>query len=127
MLKTCNTCGVIHDFDKQCYVRKKKNKTKQDSFRNTYAWQKKREEIKDRDMHICQMCLKDRYDTDYVYNYDDLEVHHIVSIIESYEKRLDSYNLITLCNMHHRIAEEGIIERAELQKIVQEYYDPPQG
>ena len=27
--------------------------------------------------------------------------------------------------MHHRMAEEGIITRKELQKIVAEYYEPP--
>lgn len=78
-------------------------------------------------MHICQICLRNKYDTDFVYNFEDLEVHHIVPLEEDYSKRLDSVNLITLCNMHHRMAEEGIIEREYLQKIVQEYYDPPRG
>ena len=78
-------------------------------------------------MHICQVCLRDKYDTDFKYNYEGLEVHHIIPLEEDYSRRLDSENLITLCNMHHRMAEEVIIEREYLQKIVQEYYDTPRG
>lgn len=127
MLKTCSICGRIHDFDKVCYNSRYKKKTKQNKFRNTYIWQEKRNEIRERDMHICQVCLRDKYDTDFKYNYEGLEVHHIIPLEEDYSRRLDSYNLITLCNMHHRMAEEGIIEREYLEKIVLEYYDPPRG
>ena len=44
--------------------------------------------------------LRDKYDTDFKYNYEGLEVHHIIPLEEDYSRRLDSYNLITLCNMH---------------------------
>ena len=125
MMKTCSICGKIHDFNKVCYSCRYKKSTKPNKFRNTYVWQEKRDEIKERDMHLCQMCLKDHYDTDYVYTYNDLEVHHIIPIEEDYSKRLDSYNLITLCNMHHRMAEDGIIPKEELIQMVEEYYNPP--
>ena len=124
MLKTCSICGRIHDFDKVCRGNYKKY-TKQNKFRNTYLWQEKRDEIRERDLHMCQVCLKNGYDTEYIYNYNNLEVHHIIPIEEDYSKRLDSYNLITLCNKHHRMAEEGLIPREELLKIVEEYYEPP--
>ena len=127
MLKTCSICGRIHDFDKVCYNSKYKKSTKQNKFRSSYIWQEKRDEIRERDMNLCQMCIRDKYNTDYMYNYESLEVHHIIPIEEDYSRRLDSYNLITLCNMHHRMAEGGIITREELQKIVAEYYDPPRG
>ncbi len=127
MLKTCSICGRIHDFDKVCYNSKYKRSTKQNKFRSSYIWQEKRDEIRERDMNLCQVCIRDKYNTDYMYNFKSLEVHHIIPIEEDYSRRLDSYNLITLCNMHHRMAEEGIITREELQKIVSEYYDPPRG
>ena len=127
MLRTCSICGRIHDFDKVCYSSKYKKSTKQNKFRSSYIWQEKRDEIRERDMNLCQVCIRDKYNTDYMYNYESLEVHHIIPIEEDYSRRLDSYNLITLCNMHHRMAEEGIITREELQKIVAEYYDPPRG
>ena len=127
MLKTCSICGRIHDFDKVCYNSKYKKSTKQNKFRSSYIWQEKRDEIRERDMNLCQVCIRDKYNTDYMYNFKSLEVHHIIPIEEDYSRRLDSYNLITLCNMHHRMAEEGIITREELQKIVAEYYDPPRG
>ena len=50
------------------------------------------------------MCIRDR----------DTSVHHIVPLVEDYEKRLDDDNLITLCSRHHEMAEKGDIDRREL-------------
>lgn len=118
MLKTCSVCGEIHDFNKMCYRNKKKLSTKQNTFRNTYEWQEKRNQVRKRDKHLCQVCLAGKYDTNYIYNYSQLEIHHIVPIEEDYSKRLDSHNLITLCNYHHKMAEEGQISREELIAMI---------
>ena len=56
----------------------------------------------------------------FMFNYKDLQVHHIISIEEDYSRRLDSTNLITLCPMHHKKAEQGIITREELLKMIKE-------
>ena len=45
-------------------------------------------------------------------------MHHIISLEEDYNKRLDSDNLITLCRYHHELAEKGEISREELQEII---------
>lgn len=51
-------------------------------------------------------------------NYKNLEAHHIISIAEDYNKRLDNDNIITLCQMHHKMAERGEIPREVLFEIL---------
>lgn len=116
MFRTCSVCGGIHDENHMC-KRAYKKSTKESTFRNTNAWIKKRNQIKERDKYLCQMCLKDN-----IYTYKQLQVHHIIPLVEQYDRRLDSNNLITLCRYHHEQAEKGLITKAELQAIIE---DPP--
>ena len=122
MLKSCQYCGRIHDSKYIC--RKKTNKKKQiteaDRFRRTSRWQKKREEIKKRDLYLCQICVRDLYNTVTKYNTKDLSVHHNISINEDYNKRLDNDNLLTVCDYHHEMCESGEIPREEVQTIINE-------
>ena len=53
-----------------------------------------------------------------MYNYKNLQVHHIFSIEEDYDKRLDNENLITLCPLHHKMAEQREISLETLLKLV---------
>ena len=118
MMKTCSVCGKIHDFNKVCKRQNDKKKSEASRFRNTNKWIEKRRQIRERDKNLCQVCLTGKYNTNYRYSYNDLEVHHITPINEDYSKRLDSDNLITLCRYHHEMAEAGEIPREELQEIV---------
>jgi 5-methylcytosine-specific restriction protein A len=118
MLKTCSVCGTIHDFNKTCRRSGKKKTTNANTFRKTNKWTEKSKSIRERDKHLCQICLTGKYDTNYRYTYEQLEVHHIVPIEEDYSKRLDSMNLITLCKYHHKMAEKGQISKEELLEIV---------
>ncbi len=118
MLKTCSICGNIHDINKICHRNNSKKKTKSNQFRTTYAWKRKSISIRKRDNYICRVCFSGKYDTDYKYNYKQLSVHHIIPLEEDYSKRLDSNNLITLCDFHHKMAEQGLITRKELQDMV---------
>ena len=121
-LVTCKYCGVTKR-GHICPYRPKhrKNGDKQsDKFRNTKVWQRKREEIKTRDKHLCQICLRDRHNTLSFLNYKTVQVHHITSIQEDYNRRLDNDNLICLCAYHHRMAEDGQIPKQELYEIVEE-------
>lgn len=118
MLKTCSVCGNIHDFNKICRRSVIKKSTKANKFRKTNRWTEKSKSIRERDKYLCQICLLGKYDTNYKYTYEQLEVHHIVSIEEDYTKRLDSKNLITLCKYHHKMAETGQISKEELLEIV---------
>lgn len=118
MLKSCSICGCIHDELNMCKRKTSKTNTEATKLRNTSAWRKKRDIIKERDNNLCQICLLNKYNTQYIYNYKDLEVHHIIPLVEGYDKRLDSLNLITLCRYHHELAEAGVIKREELQEII---------
>lgn len=95
-----------------------KKTTEVNKFRKTYKWTQKSKYIKQRDNYLCQICLLDKYKTDFKYTYKELEVHHIIPIEEDYSKRLDSDNLITLCRYHHEMAEKVLISREELNEII---------
>lgn len=84
-----------------------------------HMMEQKREEIKKRDKYLCQACINGYEGVPFMFNYKDLHMHHIVSIDEDYSKRLDSPNLITLCPMHHKKAEQGIITKEELLKMIE--------
>ena len=120
MLKTCSRCGIVpegHICPYKTY-RKKEKDSKADKFRKTKAWTKKSLEIRQRDKNLCVVCINNLYNTIFQYNYDKLEVHHITPINEDYNRRLDNDNLITLCNYHHKLAEEGEIPREELYRLI---------
>jgi 5-methylcytosine-specific restriction enzyme A len=122
-LKSCSYCGRIHKRGQQCpskpNVRRKRD-SKADRFRNTNAWKKKRNYIKQRDKHLCQVCIRNLYNTYKQYNYEDVQVHHIVPIVEDYELRLENTNLISLCRNHHELAESNQIPKKVLFNIAKE-------
>ena len=118
MKKLCPICGKLHSLGETCkpYVHIEDKLTEQRKFRNSTAWKKKREEIKERDKYLCVYCLQ----VDRVITRDNLEVHHIVKISASEEGRLCTDNLITLCRYHYEMAEKNIIDKEELYKLVNE-------
>ena len=128
LLKSCAYCGRIHDkkylcTEKERAIKKRqcKDNTKEENkFRWSGKWKKKAEEIKQRDKYLCQVCLRELYDTKIKYNPHHLEVHHAVSLREDFSSRLDNNNLITLCREHHEAAECGSIPLAEIKKIIKE-------
>ena len=99
MFKSCNRYGGIHDSNYTCNKEKvfKKVDSEASRFRNEYKWKQKRKQIKERDKYLCKVCRCNIYHTTHVYNYNKIEVHHIVSLEQDYNKRLDDDNLITLC------------------------------
>lgn len=122
MLRSCQYCGKIHDSKCICTQkpRRKKYNSESDKFRWKSVWQKKREEIKKRDTYLCQICIRELYNTKTRYNTKDLEVHHNIPINEDYDKRLDNNNLLTVCHYHHELCESGEIQRKEVQQIIEE-------
>lgn len=124
MLKSCSYCGRIHDEKFNCPKKPKyskyKKQTKSNEFRKTNIWKEKSKKIRERDNYICQICLRELYNTHQKYNHQNIQVHHIVPVVEDYELRVDDENLISLCKYHHDIAEEGKISREELKNIAKE-------
>lgn len=132
MLKSCKYCGKIHDSKYDCGKKpqQRKQKNDKDRFRSTAAWQRKVNEIRQRDSHLCQVCIRKLYDTITQYNYTDLEVHHGIPLEEDYDKRLDNDILLTICERHHEMAEKGRISRQEILEIIKDQEkrvqnDPP--
>lgn len=122
MLKSCSYCGKIHDSKYICNKRpnKKKQISEADKFRWTNIWKKKAKEIKERDLYLCQICIRELYNTLVKYNTENLSVHHNVPLNEDYNKRLDNDNLLTVCDYHHEMCENGKIPREEIQRIINE-------
>lgn len=117
---TCSRCGIVprgHICPYKHYKKRDKD-SKADRFRKSALWTRKSLEIRQRDKYLCKVCINNLYNTINTYNYDKLEVHHIVPINEDYNKRLDNDNLITLCNYHHKMADKGMIPRGELFELV---------
>jgi len=122
MLKSCSKCGRIHDKKFICQANKVA-RVKPDSlankFRKTRKWTKKRNQILQRDKGLCQLCIRNLYDTfGRPYNHKLIEVHHIEPINENFDLRLEDVNLISLCTYHHKRADRGEIPREELRRIV---------
>lgn len=122
MLKSCKYCGRFHDTSIDCGMKPKKIKkrTDADRFRNTKLWQHKREEIRERDLHLCQVCVRNLYNTESEYNFTNLSVHHAVPIESDYDLRLCNDNLITLCSYHHELAESHKIPYEVIKGIIEE-------
>jgi 5-methylcytosine-specific restriction endonuclease McrA len=118
MMKSCSRCGRIHPVGYKSYANSRnyyQHDPETRKFRNSQPWRKKAEEIKERDKHLCQICLKKN-----ILNYKGLSVHHIIPVNESQALRLENSNLITVCDIHHRECESGKIPRTEQQAIVNE-------
>lgn len=97
-----------------------KMRTNNNSFRSTHAWTQKSLEVRERDHYLCQCCLRMLEGTTKRLNYEEIEVHHIEPIEESWELRLENSNLISLCRVHHEMAEAGRIGREVLHQIAAE-------
>lgn len=124
MLKSCSKCGKVHDFNYNCYKNTQtRGKTTADNIRKTYKWHKKSLEIRDRDKHLCKCCIADIYETVQIYNYNKLEVHHIIPLEVDSSKAFDDDNLITLCCYHHKMADKGIIPTHILKKLIEDNVD----
>jgi 5-methylcytosine-specific restriction protein A len=110
MMKTCPYCGVV-PYDHVCPHRKIRQRytpkdTDEARFRNTRQWKSKSVEIRERDHYLCQVCL-----SNHRLEYNNVSVHHIEKAAENEERRLDNYNLITLCEMCHKLADAGKIDK----------------
>ncbi|MDE6787694.1 MAG: HNH endonuclease [Ruminococcus sp.] len=131
MKKACKYCGKIHERNFICkkkpkvqyrgyskrYYKKRYNR-KEDIFRSSYDWQRKRTYILKRDKYLCQACLQNLTGTVCRLTTDGLSVHHIRPLRTDFDLRLDDSNLITLCHTHHELAENGRISAEQLTKIV---------
>lgn len=123
-LRACAYCGRIHPADYDCGKKPKKKEKKSDTkavmIRNSSRWQKTRRHVRERDNNLCQLCLRNYPGTRRQVEYQDLSVHHIIALEVDKTKAFDYENLLTLCDIHHEMAEQGLISRSELEAIAKE-------
>ena len=121
MLRSCKYCGRIHDSKFDCG---KKPKREHDRSRVSYTvhrsnrWTELSRSVRDRDGYCCLVCLSGKFGTLNRITTDGVSVHHIVPIEENPELAYDDTNCITLCHMHHEMAEAGEIPRSELKALI---------
>ena len=125
MLKSCKYCGRIHDSKYDCgFKPKPKARHNPDSpvakVRNSSKWQTTRDYIRARDNNICQLCLIKYPGMRRQYEYEGLSVHHITKLEEDESRAFDANNLITLCSVHHEMAEDGTVPKDLLIKIAKD-------
>lgn len=115
-LKSCSYCGRIHARGEKCPNYKRTyNRQASDRLRNLNAWAKKSRQIREDAQFLCEVCR-----TQGIYNYKNLEVHHITKLRDDNEGLLDDNNLICLCNEHHRQADAGELDAELLRKLAKE-------
>ena len=113
MYKACSRCGKVHDTKYKCSVKRKYNYNNEErKLRNTNKWHKKSLQVREKSRWLCAVCFEEG-----IYTFDNLEVHHIVKLKEDKTKLLDDYNLICLCSMHHKLADEGKISAEHLLEL----------
>ena len=120
MYKSCSRCGQIHDTRYNCTVNKPKydysrySTYEERKLRNTAAWANKSQEIRAAAQYLCEVCRERG-----IYNYQDLEVHHITKLRNNHAGLLDNNNLVCLCAKHHRQADKGQIDAEYLRQLAE--------
>jgi len=118
MYKACSRCGKIHDSKYTCIVGKQKYdysryaEYEERKARNTAAWANKSKDIRTKANYLCEVC-RDRG----IYNYENIEVHHITKLRDDINGLLDDNNLICLCQAHHKQADKGMIDADYLRQL----------
>lgn len=131
MLRSCGYCGRIHDPREECAQKMARQRrgylqyypmprTEEQRFRSSHAWKRKSLEIRERDNYCCQACIRNLKGTQRRLEYENVSVHHAVPLREDFSRRLDNDNLITLCTVHHEMAERGEILKSDILSIIRE-------
>ena len=120
MMKSCSRCGKIHAYNFKCSANRDYSGGNERKLRSKYSWTLKSREIRERANHLCEVC-KDRG----VYTYDNIEVHHIEKVKDNEDGLLDDFNLICLCQAHHKEADAGKLDKDYLWELVARREDNP--
>ena len=73
--------------------------------RSKNKWTQKSIEIRERANYLCEVCRDQG-----VWTYENVEVHHIRKIKDNPEMYLENENLICLCQLHHKAADNNKID-----------------
>lgn len=118
MYKSCSRCGKVHSTKYKCNHNRDKKDTEARRLRQKNIWHSKSEEIRNSSSYLCSVCRAEGR-----YTHTGLEVHHITPLEEDKDRLLDNYNLICLCQEHHKQAEIGKIDRDYLYILARDRED----
>lgn len=107
----CAVCHKIHE-GKCKRIGTLQRDPRAEKFRGSTIWKQKRKAVLRRDLNCCRICAERG-----LINNRSLSVHHIISLSDEWELRLDDDNLITLCIEHHNAAEAGRIPKEQLRRL----------
>lgn len=113
MFKSCSRCGKVHSYSYKCNKGKVYKHNDIDKLRSTTSWTHKSIEIREISHYLCAVCLDKG-----IYNYDDIEVHHILKLNNRPDLLLENDNLIALCRFHHKKADKGKLSIEYLKELV---------
>ena len=121
MKRSCRYCGGTHPIGQGCKPKREKRHTEIVQFRSSWAWTQKAREIQRRDIGCCRVCLSEG-----TINTRNLSVHHIIPLAKDFSKRLQNGNLITMCEEHHRQANQGNQDTVQtLLRLANSQIQPP--
>lgn len=124
MLQSCKWCGRMHPLGFVCPMKpqKRRKNTEAQRFRNTYEWRQTRKRVNRRDGHLCRLCLLAGEIV-----YEGLSTHHIIPLEETMDYAADDDWCITLCDTHHKEAEDGQHDREMLHQLAMAPLSIPEG
>ena len=112
MYKSCARCGRIVDYNHKCTKDKIYKHNEIDKLRSTTKWTIKSIEIREASKYLCSVCLDEG-----IYNYEDIQVHHIEKLQDRPDLLLENENLICLCRKHHKQADKGDLKKEYLSNL----------
>ena len=119
IFKSCSKCGKIHSPNFKCNANPRIYPNAEDrKLRSQSKWKYKSLEIREKANYLCEVCRDQG-----IINYNSLEVHHIEKLKTSADLLLENYNLICLCQEHHRQADAGELSKEYLRRLAKDRED----
>lgn len=113
--KACTRCGRIHAYNEPCSMKRPTyhyERTGADRLRFTSRWKRKSLQVREDARYMCEVCKDEGKVTT-----DGLEVHHIEKLRDDPSGLIEDDNLVCLCRMHHRQADNGELDKDYLRKL----------
>ena len=116
--KSCSRCGKVVPYNHKCNKGKVYKQNDIDKLRSTTRWTNKSKEVREASNYLCAVCLDEG-----IYNYKDVEVHHIEKLQQRPDLLLENEHLICLCKYHHKLADNNKLDKDYLFKLAKDRED----